>query len=81
MPMFVQDSLAMFQIVEGHAVLTLAVDVPSQLNADGWSVLVKQTLVVADGPGDVATASSVSTQTAPIAHPTGGMPQSIATTR
>ena len=50
--MFVDDSLVTFDVVDGHAVLSLAVDVPAELDADGWSALVKQTLIVADGPGD-----------------------------
>jgi hypothetical protein len=54
MPQFVERERVTFEIAEGEPVLRLDVSPPSPsvLDADGWSALVKRTLVVADGPSE-----------------------------
>ncbi len=44
-----------FELDDGAAVLRLDVPPPpsSELDTDGWSAMVRLTLVVADGPGDI----------------------------
>jgi hypothetical protein len=51
MPMFLQPEAVALQLRDGLPVITLAVDMPTDVAAGNWSVLNRLTVVVVDGPG------------------------------
>jgi hypothetical protein len=52
MPTALPPEAIRFEVRDGVPVLTLAVDPPTDLTPDGWSVLNRLTLFLVDGPGD-----------------------------
>jgi hypothetical protein len=52
MPTFLRPEAVRFELRDGAPVITLDVDVPTELTAGEWSLLNRLTMVVVDGPGD-----------------------------